>query len=543
MASLHYARLNESLKASCLEDSIEFENGIKTVEKIQKAKLLDLIRKNQNTEFGKKYRFKNIQGIDDFRRAVPILTHQDYQEFIVKIMDGQQEVLTSEPVLILEPTSGSVAPSKLIPYTESLRREFRKGISPWLYDLLSNHSEIMGGSFYWSITPAMHEEKTTNGGLKIGFGNDDAYFTNTQQRLISQLTAVPFNVSRIQDINNFQLETLKHLLENKDLAFISVWNPTFLSLLFKPLISNKDNLLARIKSPDRVRELSDIFSSGDDKQKMFKRIWPNLSLISCWTDGNASPYVDPVKKLFPEVEIQGKGLIATEGFVSLPLLGYKGSALSINSHFFEFKQKDKEFTRLAHELEKGEKYEVIITTGGGFYRYNLEDTVEVVGFREQCPLIKFLGRSNRVSDLFGEKLNETHVSDALYSSLRETGISPNFCMVAPEELQGEQGHAYTVFIEPNEVLRGQKDRLSNFVKEFDVKLQENYHYKYCRKLGQLLIPRIFIINEGAENKSASEIYLEVCSSRGQKIGAVKPALLNSTKGWSKEFPGYFVKSD
>jgi len=70
-------------------------------------------------------------------------------------------------------------------------------------------------------------------------------------------------------------------------------------------------------------------------------------------------------------------------------------------------------------------------------------------------------------------------------------------------------------------------------------LQENYHYRYCRRLGQLEKPKVFLI-EANPKRSASDIYLEESRLRGKKIGNVKPAALSSQLGWSKKFGGRFI---
>ena len=67
-----------------------------------------------------------------------------------------------------------------------------------------------------------------------------------------------------------------------------------------------------------------------------RQTWPRLALISCWTDAAAGQFVPEVKRMFPDVEIQPKGLLATEGFVSLPIQA--GSALALRCHFFEFEE-------------------------------------------------------------------------------------------------------------------------------------------------------------------------------------------------------------
>lgn len=493
----NYRKLNESLRDSCRDASERFHASTRDVKGSQERKLSSILKNNSETDFRRTYDFSKAESVRDYRSAVPITTYEDYEDYIVQIAEGKERVLTKDKVLMLEPTSGSTSPSKFIPYTESLKREFQQGIFPWLYDLYSKKPELLNGSFYWSITPVTHKQERTSGGIPIGFGDDGAYFTQEQQRLISQLSAVPFDVAQIQDIEEFRSKTLQYLTENKDLSFISVWNPTFLSLLLGP-----------IDNPEEV--------------------WPNLSLISAWADGNASNYIPEIQRLFPRTEIQGKGLLATEGFVSLPLVGYEGSALSVNSHFFEFKDlEDGRDIRLAHEVEKGREYEVILTTSGGLYRYNLEDIVKVVGFKDQCPLIRFSGRNNNVSDLFGEKLNEYHVSKALKEVFRGT----SFLMLAPET--GGDITSYTVFVEAIDNV----DKKAS--SDLDSLLQENYHYKYCRRLEQLGKPRIFLIDPN-QSKRASDIYLDESQKKGKKIGNVKPSTLSSQVGWSRIFNGRFI---
>ena len=64
------------------------------------------------------------------------------------------------------------------------------------------------------------------------------------------------------------------------------------------------------------------------------RIWPRLGLISCWGDAHAALHLDELRRSFPGVEIQPKGLLATEAFVTIPF--DDRTPLAIRSHFFEF---------------------------------------------------------------------------------------------------------------------------------------------------------------------------------------------------------------
>jgi len=106
-----------------------------------------------------------------------------------------------------------------------------------------------------------------------------------------------------------------------------------------------------------------------EKAKMTgKELFPNLEVISCWADGNSEPYAKKLQKLFPDVYIQPKGLLATEGIMTIPIEGL-GKRLT-NSHFFEFVDKNGDI-RLKSQLDIGDEYEIILTT---------RDTLRAVDF-------------------------------------------------------------------------------------------------------------------------------------------------------------------
>ena len=266
-------------------------------------------------------------------------------------------------------------------------------------------------------------------------------------------------------------------------------------------------------------------------------LWPRLRLISCWADAGASYYIPEVRKLFPQARVQAKGLVATEGVVSFPMEGRGGSILAIRSHFFEFlpaggdqPRKEGTPTLLAHELEPGARYSVVITTGGGLYRYRLGDLIQVVGHVDSCPLIRFLGKESDVSDRFGEKLNERHVRQALESLLGYYRLRPSFAMVAFEEEAGKS--AYTLFIETST----RSDHILGLLgSDLDEALRENYHYRYCRDLGQLGALRVFRIDG-----NGLETYVSVCRAHGQRAGDIKPVALNLQRSWSESFCGNFL---
>ena len=47
-------------------------------------------------------------------------------------------------------------------------------------------------------------------------------------------------------------------------------------------------------------------------------LWPRLRVVSCWDQGRARAEADTIRRWFPRARVQGKGLLATEGVVSVP---------------------------------------------------------------------------------------------------------------------------------------------------------------------------------------------------------------------------------
>jgi hypothetical protein len=516
--------------ASCWSEWRRFQRAAGRVEETQTTLLSRYLSANKSTEYGEHHHFSAITSPSHYQNQVPLTTYDDYIEHISRIGEGQGSVLTAEPVRMFELSSGSTAASKLIPYTDSLKAEFQRGLAPWIYDLYSNNPGLQRGPAYWSITPLTDGRRFTSAGIPIGFDSDSAYLGPLGKLLVDSALAVPNAVKNISNVDSFRYLTLLYLLRQPDLRLISVWNPTFLSLLVAPLAEWWDSLLHDIECgtvsmpdvdlrfaprPELARVLQALSPTD------YESLWPHLGLISCWRDGASRPYARQIEEMFPHVSLQGKGLLATEAFVSVPITGVPegGSVLSINSHFFEFIDEAGECLR-AHQIETGKTYSVVITTGGGFYRYQLHDVVEVLSHWKQIPCIRFVGKEDHISDWFGEKLEERFVANVLEKVFASHNISPAFAMLAPED--GVDGFHYVLYIESNECDH-------NLAKDLDDALRANFHFDYCRKLGQLEAVRIVNVTRGTES------YLHGCQARGQKLGNIKPGVLQKTTGWKEWF--------
>jgi hypothetical protein len=529
-------------RASCWRAYQALRRAKKDPAAVQAAILERLLRANASCAYGRKYGFGLLRSPREFQSSVPVVEYEDLKPWIDRILAGEGNVLTDEPVLMLEKTSGSATAAKYIPYTSSLRREFQRAVSAWMFDLHASNPPLAGGSAYWAITPIAREPEVTAGGLRVGFENDTEYLDATGRFLLHKILAVPEEVARIPDLETALYATLRFLLQSPSLAFISVWAPSFLVILHERLQSHAERLLADLRDgalrpprrlPDSIASLLRRHLRADPvRARQLERawrengclraqdVWPNLRVISCWTDASSRLAVPALREMFPGVAIQGKGLLATEGVVSVPLVKHGASVVAATSHFFEFIEQPGGRPQLLHELEANREYSVLLTTGGGLYRYRLGDRVRVVGFAERIPLLEFIGKENGTSDLCGEKLNPAFVDSILGELIEERAFEADFVMLAPSRRAGLR---YVLF------LQGEISR-TNLAVMLDERLAQNLHYAYCRRLGQLASPHVFQIAA-----SAAECYLKRCVAMGQRAGAVKAVALHRLSGWEDYF--------
>ena len=56
-------------------------------------------------------------------------------------------------------------------------------------------------------------------------------------------------------------------------------------------------------------------------------------------------------------------------------------------------------------------------------------------------------------------------------------------------------------------------------------LRDNFHYDYCRKLGQLKKAEFVKVQNGEQQ------YINNCLKFGMRLGDIKPACLSNREGW------------
>jgi len=124
---------------------------------VQREVLQDLVTAAQYTEIGRKYEFSRLFSIREFKKAVPIHEYDDIKPYILRIMQGEENLLWNTPINWFAKSSGTTSDkSKFIPVSEESLKDNHylgaKDVLTMYYnfnpdsDLLTGKGLVIGGS-------------------------------------------------------------------------------------------------------------------------------------------------------------------------------------------------------------------------------------------------------------------------------------------------------------------------------------------------------------------------------------------------------------
>ncbi len=406
---MNYLARNQQWLALMAGSFTYFETHREELRAVQQRKLRHYLQANADTVYGREYGFARIRDYADYAIRVPII--EDWVQirpYIERIAAREPKILTAEAVLAFEETSGSTSASKLIPFTDTLRKEFQDAVGVWMNVAYQKMPEAFAGPAFWSLSPALKAPRVSAGGLPIGLPSDLAYFDESQMEILGQILVYPPDLAGMMEADAYYFTLWVYLLQQEALSFVSVWSPAYLIQLQRFFEVHRERILAAVRphiSESRWARLTGPCT--------WKEIWPQLHTLSCWTHAQARSWLPELQQILGDLIVQPKGLLSTEGITSIPYAPDHDPVLAYTSHFYEFRHIGTERLYLAHELKTAQEYEVILTTGGGLYRYASGDVVQVRGHVATLPCLRFQGRKGLVSDLVGEKISEHQVIAAL----------------------------------------------------------------------------------------------------------------------------------
>jgi GH3 auxin-responsive promoter len=488
-----------------------FDRALQNPQVAQAQVQQQLVDRLSQSEYGRTLGVKSCADWDH----LPIVTYDDWRDWLrVRCDVGGDAFLhsqethptTPEPILFYEKTSGSRGAEKLIPYTKSLRRSFSQMFCVWAYDLIQ-HIPFIIGKVYFCVSPKLNADVgcvsakqnaslPTDQSPATSLQTDADYLDRWLTLILSPFLVTLPDAHRPQAPEEFKHKLAIRLLEEETLEIISIWNPSFLKVILDYITANRSRLQSHLR-PDRAQLLN-------SPNIPWEKVWPQLKLISCWDAAGAKEQAKGLRSRFPHVLIQGKGLLATEAPMTIPLIAAQGCVPVLDEVFFEFEDGAGKIW-LLHELAIGPEYQLIISQKGGLYRYRIGDRVRVTHYYHQTPCLEFLGRSGGMSDMVGEKLNPDFVGDVLaqldllggFKTLVPIADPPHYRLLLDQVVDTECAEKL--------------ERL----------LCQSYHYNHARSLGQLAQVQIMTRSDMAE------LWAKLRMQHGARWGDIKDEILVS----------------
>ena len=452
-----------------------FLRGARDARQTQHASLLTKIHRNASSAYGRDHGFSEIRTADDFRDRQPIMSFEDVEPYVERVMRGDVTAMFSPEtrVRMFAMSSGTTGRPKHLPLTDELFREYRSGWQIWGAGVYGDHIDLMSKKTL-QLSSDWKQSYTPDG---TPCGQISGLAAETRPLVARPIFLLPSCVNQVHNSEAKHYLTLRLALVKRLLGMIITANPSTLIELAKRADTHKEMLIRDIHDgtcsvdlpipdsvrqrlarrlgrshPRRARELEKIV--GDEGSLLPKRVWPHLSVLAVWTGGSVGVYLPQVRELYGDVAIRDHGLSASEGRITIPLTdGSSAGILDYRNHYFEFIPVDQHGTANptiveGHELVEGCDYYILLTTSGGLYRYDIQDVVRCVGFEGEAPLVEFLNKGKHFSNITGEKLSEYQAIDAVRRAFAELQLPVTTFTLAPSMDEFQHKPRYLLLLEP-----------------------------------------------------------------------------------------------
>jgi hypothetical protein len=491
--------------------------------------LATILRTNAGSEYGRTRSFSALAKSADvaatYRTAVPLTEYADYASAIDRIAQGETNILTTEPVVLLAGTSGTTDTPKRIPTTA--RGQYQAaallGIAP---RAVIQNGILRGLGFGREINlMSLFVPPKPAGGVSLTAAPNAGM--RRIRPLVPALYTSPVEAFEVAHQPSAQyLHALFGLRCREALGLGTPFAPQVVgwlgsierdaeclvadlaqgSLAPHLQLSPGERAAIRVKlrpNRARAREVEAALALGPEG--LMTRLWPNLRYINTVTSGSFSACVPRLRHLAgPGIHLHSPAYGASEGVVGVNLEtnGLDQYVLAVGSCYFEFIPADHlELSAPAtvgpEALEPGQDYEVVITNRSGLYRYRLGDVVRVTGFYGTAPRLDFRYRRGTLLNLVNEKMTEFHtrvaVANALTRRYDTDRALKDYTVLG--RFNGSRGE-YTFFIELDSQSVGTLG--TEFPRLLDAALaQVNPYYQLSgRDLDRLSLPLVKQVHPG-----------------------------------------------
>ena len=410
--------------------------------------LMRLIRRNENTEYGRKYGFGEIRSYTDYKARVPLSSYEDYEPYIERMLWlNQNNLLTADRVVYYAHTSGTTGASKMIPCTqEALDVFFSAGYERvfGLYDKSCREKNGEGMPSCKGITFMESKPAYTTYGVPHGAISETVLVPED----IPGYNALPTEL--VYPSADFDRRHLKMLfaLRERRLSFIQCSFVPFLYDMIaylrtqwtvlcddiekggiNPDIVIDPGLRKQLETmltpdPERANEVRAIMTANIN-EAFIPLLWPDLKMIATIGAAQFAPYLEKLRRFTgPGIMVDYLGYVSSEATIGTVYREDQAEYMLIPwGGFYEFIPMEEgapQTPLLMDQLEIGKEYELIVTNLSGFYRYRLGDVIRVTGYHNDCPLIVLSYRKSQLISMYGEKVTETALRTAVEAMAAES---------------------------------------------------------------------------------------------------------------------------
>jgi len=462
----------------------------------QTKTFINLIARAKNTKFGKDHGFSSILSVEDYQKAVPLRTYEDFMvDYWKESFPVIDNITCPGRIPYFALTSGTATgKTKYIPLTTDMLRSNRLAaltmLGPYyqkssIRNILNGHFLFLGGS-----TDLKYHAKGICSGDLSGI---------TLASSPSWLKAFSFPHEDIALTDDWDKKLKQIVSVAKDLNITAISGvPSWLLILFSEL--------KKATGKDRITD-----------------IWQGLSLI-VHGGVNFAPYHDTFRKEISDSDVLFMETYpCSEGFIAFEDLRYnKLRLMTGHDIFYEFipvdeLKKDNPVRHTMLNFETGINYAIVITTPAGLWSYIIGDTICFENY--DPPLLRFTGRTEQYLSAFGEHLiceevekAVNHASASINAIINDFHAGPVF----PDHNTTAGSHLFIIEFED---YRNNPDEISMLIDNKLKELNEDYR---AHRTGDISIgePKIIALKPGS--------FTEWMRSKGKLGGQNKVPRLDNT---------------
>jgi hypothetical protein len=526
-----------------------FDRATELPDRAQAAVLRTLLERNAQTAFGREHGFGVIRTADEYARAVPLRDYEGFRPYVRRIVAGESAVLTADPVVAFATTSGTTGEPKLVPVTASSLARMGFLVRLWMLRALRDHPALLDRGTLTVVSPAI--EGYTPTGLPLGAMS--GLLQRGLPSLVQRAQAVPYGVHLIAECEA-RVFVLLRLALARGVSAIGTPNPTTLVRLAEVARRQTDPLLRAIHDgtlgipwpavreepgwdtratrravaarlgPDAARARALAAAARQHGVLRLRDAWPELALIGCWLGGHAGRHAERLPADYGNVPLRDLGLVASEGRLTLPLAdGSPAGVLAVDSGFYEFIPEEAMDASsppilLAHELEEGRRYDVVLSGENGLYRYDLNDVVEVRGFHGRTPLVAFVRKGRDMTSITGEKLHLNHLQAAVREAEAVTTVEIWQFRLIPDV----DACRYDLLVEPSGVGLDEIGARAFGCAVDEALARVNVEYAAKRRSHRLGPLRLFVMRAGWAERQCRADFLRGRREAQHKWPALRP---------------------